>query len=121
LPELIDTDEPSNTLSGSSSNAPNKRARVNNPTTEQSNNSSKVQKVKASTNSTAEGIQKQLQKQNGNNNDKVELESDSDSTIEADYEIDPLYDDLLYNEFIESASYLLGNLTTSGNIINVSK
>lgn len=33
----------------------------------------------------------------------------------SDYEIDPMYDDDLYNEFIESACYLLGNLTTSGN------
>lgn len=43
-----------------------------------------------------------------------DLSSESTESFESDYDIDPLYDDLLYNEFIESASYLMGNLTTSG-------
>jgi hypothetical protein len=43
-----------------------------------------------------------------------EYSADSTESFEGDYDIDPLYDDQLYNEFIESASYLMGNLTTSG-------
>lgn len=35
-----------------------------------------------------------------------------------DFDVDPLYDDEFYNEFIEAACLLLGNLTTSGTRIN---
>eukprot|EP01127_Copromyxa_protea_P011932 TRINITY_DN3060_c0_g1_i7.p1 TRINITY_DN3060_c0_g1~~TRINITY_DN3060_c0_g1_i7.p1 ORF type:complete len:905 (+),score=192.01 TRINITY_DN3060_c0_g1_i7:212-2716(+) len=38
-----------------------------------------------------------------------------------DFEADPLYDDEFYNEFIESACLLLGNLTTSGEICTLTE